>query len=173
MSNLLAQLPGFIGLFFLVLSFQQNNRNRILIWILAGQLFFILHFVMIGAWTGVGMNIVGISRTIVFRFREERRWADLPFWPWLYPVLFMLAGVIAWEAWYSLLPSVAMSVESVGLWMKRPSRIRFINLFPHPLWFTYNVIKGSYPGMITEILVLASILVAIWRYDIRKKPEVG
>ena len=171
MPQFLIQLIGFIGLLFLGLSFQQNNRNRILVFILIGQIIFILHFALLGAWTAAGVNSVGAIRTLLFRFRDERSWAGKSFWPWVFIFLFGMVGWASWDGWLSLLPVVAMSIETVGLWMRNTSRIRLINLFPHPLWFTYNLVKGSWAGVATEVFIFLSILVAIIRFDILKREK--
>ena len=168
MSNFLIQLIGFIGLLFLVLSFQQNNRNKILILILIGQIIFLIHFIFLEAWTAVAMNSVGAIRTLVFQYKGRKNWAGKSFWPITFIMGFIVFGFLAWESWYSILPIIAMSIETVGLWMRNPKTIRFINLFPHPPWFTYNLIVGSWPGIVTEILIFTSILIGIWRFDMRK-----
>ncbi len=167
MNNLIIQLIGFIGLVFLVLSFQQNNRNKILVLILTGQLIFLAHFILIGAWTAVAMNTVGALRTLIFQYKETKRWAERYFWPFIFILGFILSGLLAWQEWYSVLPIIAMSIETVGLWMNKPKAIRFINLFPHPLWFTYNLIMMSWAGITVEVMIFISILIAIYRYDIK------
>ena len=132
-----------------------------------GQMIFLAHFILLGAWTAVGMNLVGMIRTLLFRLREQRKWADQPVWPVIFVLLFWLAGLLAHESWLGILPVIAMTIETIGLWMKNPRKLRLINLFPHPFWFTYNLIKGSWPGVLCEIFVLFSILVAIFRYDLK------
>lgn len=138
-----------------------------------GQSVFLIHFVLLGAWTGVGMNLVGMARTLVFRLREEKKWANWRFWPPVFILLFILAGLFAGESWLGILPVVAMSIETTGLWLKNLKKLRFINLFPHPFWFTYNIIKGSWAGVVCEIFVLSSIIVAIVRYDLKSNCSVG
>ena len=169
MDNWIIQVIGFIGMGFLVLSFQQNNRNKILIFILIGQLIFLVHFIMLGAWTAVAMNSVGAVRTLIFQYKEQKQWAAKSYWPILFIAGFIGFGTLSWQGWYSILPITAMSIETVGLWMKNPKTIRFINLFPHPPWFTYNFLMGSWPGVIAELLMFGSILVGIWRFDVRSK----
>jgi hypothetical protein len=168
-ANWIVQLIGFIGLTFIVLSFQQKTRNRILITMVIGQLVFLVQFAWLGAWTGFAINIVGSLRTFFFLFREQKKWADHKIWLAVFILLFWLASVVTWEGWISMLPAIAMTIESIGLWMKKTSVIRFINLFPHPFWFTYNLIINSWAGTLTEIFVFLSVVVAIIRYD-RKKP---
>jgi len=132
-----------------------------------GQVIFLVHFILLGAWTAAGMNVVGMARTLVFRFREEKSWANWRFWPVVFISLFISAGLIARESWVGILPVVAMSIETTGLWMKNLKVLRFINLFPHPFWFTYNLIRGSWAGVVCEIFVLSSVIIAILRYDVR------
>ncbi|MFA5814636.1 MAG: YgjV family protein [Bacteroidales bacterium] len=167
MSSILIQVIGFLGLLFFILSFQQKNRNRILQLMVFGQVIFLFHFVLLGAWTAAGMNVAGIARTLVFRFREKKKWANWRFWPVIFIILFVTAGLFARESWIGILPVVAMSIETTGLWMKNLKILRIINLFPHPFWFTYNLIKGSWAGVVCEIFVLSSIIVAIIRYDVK------
>jgi hypothetical protein len=169
MAPILVQIIGFVGLSFFVLSFQQKNRNRILVLMLFGQAIFLLHFVLLAAWTAAGMNVIGMVRTLIFRFRDEQRWADWKFWPFVFVLLFILAGLMANESWIGILPVGAMSVETIGLWKRNLKTLRFINLFPHPFWFIYNLVKGSWAGVVCEIFVLSSIIIAIFRYDRREK----
>jgi hypothetical protein len=173
-SPLIIQIIGFFGLIFFVISFQQKSRNMILITMLFGQWIFLFHYILLGAWTAAGMNVVGLGRTLVFRYRDERQWASWKYWPAVFIGLFILAGVTAGESWLGILPVAAMCIETTGLWMRNVKVLRIINLFPHPFWFTYNLIKGSVPGVVCEIFVVTSILTAIYRYDIipaRKKSK--
>lgn len=173
MSSLFIQIIGFIGLLFFVLSFQQKSRNRILLLMVFGQAIFLFHYIFLGAWTAVGMNLVGMARTVVFQYKEKKDWAGHVIWLPVFILLFAAAGLFAGESWLGVLPVLAMSIETTGLWMKNLRVLRIINLFPHPFWFTYNLIKGSWAGMICEIFVLASIIVAIIRYDILSKQRIG
>lgn len=166
MSSTLIQIIGFIGLLSLVLSFQQKSRKNILILMALGQVIFLLHFILLGAWTAAGMNVVGTIRTLVFRSREEKAWAAWKGWPVVFIILFIIAGLWARESWLGVLPVIAMVTETTGLWLKNLKRLRIINLFPHPFWFAYNYIKGSWAGVVCEIFVFSSIIVAIIRYDI-------
>lgn len=171
MSPAIIQSIGFLGLIVLVLSYQQKNRTRILGLMLMGQLAFTAHFILLGAWTAVGMNIVGIVRSIVFLLSEKRKWANWRYWPVVFIVLFLAAGLMARESWLGALPVLAMVVETTGLWLKNLKKLRMISLFPHPFWVVYNMIKGSWAGVITEVFVFSSILIAIVRYDILKRSK--
>ena len=169
MNNFIIQGIGFFALLFIILSFQNNKRYSILFFLWIAQVLFAIHFGFLGAWTAVAMNGIGAARTYIFNLRNTKKWADNKLWIYSFLISFWISGAIVWEDYYSLLAIIAMTIETVGLWMRNPTQIRVINLFPLPLWFLYNLMVNSYAGMVTEILILFSIFLAIIRYDILKK----
>jgi hypothetical protein len=62
-----------------------------------------------------------------------------------------------------------MMGESWSLWSKAESRIRLIMLTPRPFWITYDIIIGSIAGLSSEVFILGSLLIGIYRFDIMRK----
>src|SRR3989338_4435143 len=172
MIQLIAQGIGFLALLFVLLSFQKNKRYLILLFMLVAQILFTIHFGLLGAWTGAAMNGIAGLRTYIFNQRETKTCSNNQFWLYLFVVLFWVFGIVTWNGYYSILPILAMTIDSSAVWNKKTQYIRLLMLIPRPLWFLYNYTVVSYAGMITEIFVLFSILVGIIRFDIlatRKK----
>ena len=167
-NQIIAQSIGFIALVFIVLSFQKNKRSRILLFLIFAQISFVVHFGFLGAWTAVAMNAISATRTYIFNQKESKSWANNRIWFYLFLALFWIAGILVWEGYYSLFPILAMTAETIGLWMEKTKHIRILSLIPRPLWFTYNFIVGSYAGMITEVFVFSSIIIGIFRFDVSK-----
>ena len=165
-NNLVAQGVGMFALVFAVLSFQNNKRNLILLFLGTAQVIFILHFALLGVWTAAAMNIVGSTRTFFFIFKGRKKWMDGNFVMYVFICLFLIAGALSWQNWLSILPVAAMIVETIGLWQKNTRRIRFIVFIPHPVWLVYNFIHGSYPGVLTEVFIVTSLIIGIIRFDI-------
>jgi hypothetical protein len=177
-SNFLVQGIGMVGLIFAIISFQNNKRLLILLFLGVAQMCFIAHFALLGVWTAAAMNIVGSTRTFFFIFRGKKKWMDSDLVMYTFVLLFFLAGILSWQNWLSLLPILAMVIETIGVWQKDPRKIRFIVIIPRPLWITFNAIYHSYPGVLTEFFVITSLVTGIVRFDIlpwvRKKrnPEI-
>lgn len=159
MNPYIIQSIGFLALFFVVVSFQRNNRSEILSLIVVAQFLFALHFGLLQAYTAMGVNIIAAFRGIVFIKRKEKIWL------YVFIFLFIISGYYTWEGYRSVLPVSAMIIETIGFWIKEPSKIRFVSLFPRPFWLSYNVLVFSIPGIICELFVLSSLLVGIFRYD--------
>lgn len=163
-SALVAQLIGFVALLFALSVFQANKRgNMIKLHIVAATLYAI-HFFMLGAFTGSIMNLLGGTRNFLFYKIKQRTW--------LLPGVFMLAYVIAcmltWEGLVSLLPMFGMIAGTLAFWQQEAKMVRYFALISFPLWFAYSYIVGSYPGMITEVILFTSNLIGMYRFDRHK-----
>jgi len=165
---IIAQIIGFIGLAFIVGSWQSKKRPLLLTLLLTGHLLFAAHYTLLAAWTGVGMNIVGAARAYVYHQRHHK-WAQHTYWISVFILLFCVAGFFGWEGVRSLLPVAGMTLECVVLWSKSTKTIRLGILASIPLWFIYNYLVQSFAGMLTGILVLISVSVGIYRYDVKHK----
>ncbi|MBE7024885.1 MAG: YgjV family protein [Ruminococcaceae bacterium] len=161
----IAQGIGMIALLIAILSFQQNTQKRIVTFQMVSSVFFCVHFCMLGAVLGGVLNGIGIFRAAIFRQRDKA-WASNKLWFVLFCILCIAAGLFFWEGPISLFPILSMILTTVAFWIKNARAVRFVTMPSSPLWMVYNWINHSYPGFFTEVCVLSSILVAIFRYDI-------
>lgn len=166
MDQWMIQGVGYLALFIVVLSFQNNNRVKLLLLMLTAALLFTAHYALLGAWTGSLMNLIGASMMFVSYKKETAAWAQHSLWPYLFIALFALAGVFTADDWTGFLPVLAQIFGTIAVWQSNARAIRFFMLIPRPLWFSYNLIVGSYAGMLTEVLVSTSVVVGIVRFDI-------
>lgn len=169
MNQIIIQGIGYIALLFIILSFQKNKRVNILLFMLAGLVLFVVHYCLLRAWTGAIMNLIEAGVVFVAYKKEEKAWAKSKLWPYIFVLLYLVAGVITSKNPIEFLPVIAQIFGSIAVWQTNPRAIRFIMLVPRPLWFVYNLVVGSYAGMTAEILILASVIVGIIRFDILGK----
>ena len=168
--ELAAQIVGFCGTAGLFISYQQNTKNRILLFQIIGITMFTLHFFLLSAWSGCMMNLLGIGRALLYAYTEQKGLHVR----WLCPLLcavFTAAAVLTWESAFSLLPTAAMLLSTLAYEQKQPRRFRRL-MFPcSPLWMVYNIHSGSVTGVVTEAFAMLSLGVAMWRYDRAPKSE--
>ena len=174
MSNILIQGVGFGGAALNFLSFQQNKRSRIIGFQIFAALLFITHYILLGfsegsdAFTGAALNFIGLSRSIVF-INNDKKWAKSSFWLIFFIIVSVIAGILTWKSLYSFLPPMAMILTTISYWMKDETKIRLITFPSSPCWLVFNVITHSTAGVVTECIVMSSLVIAIIRYDILKK----
>ncbi len=171
MNPILIQGIGFLALIFVILSFQKKERVTLLLVMFVGLLLFVLHYSLLGAWTGALMNLIEAGVVFVSFKKETALWAKKSFWPYLFIVAYVLTGALTLKSVPDIFPIIAQIFGAIAVWQKNPRTIRFIILVPRPLWFGYNLIVGSYAGMVTEIVILLSVFVSIVRFDILHQAE--
>jgi hypothetical protein len=93
-------------------------------------------------------------------------------WLVVFVIISLVASAVTWVEWYSILPAAAMILTTISYWLKSETKIRLVTFPSSPCWLVYNIIVGSVAGIVTECVVMASLIVAIVRYDILKKEKV-
>ncbi len=171
-KGIVAQIIGFVAMTLIVLSFQQKSRKGILIMQLVAEIFWVLHFGLIGAYTGMALNMLGVVRCYVYANRETKKWANSEAIPYIFFALSIVVGILSWKNMYSLLPMAAVCITSFVLWSNKAHIIRYFSYPGCICWLIFNMVSGSYAGIATEVFNLSSITVGIIRFDIgKKKPE--
>ncbi len=138
---------------------------------LVGLVLFVIHYCLLNAWTGALMNLVEAGVVFVSYKKETASWAKRKFWPYVFILLYIIAGMFTAKSTIDFLPIIAQVFGALAVWQTNPKTIRFLMLIPRPLWFTYNFVVGSYAGMTAEILILASVLIGILRFDILRQKK--
>jgi hypothetical protein len=164
-----AQAVGFVAMALLVSSFQMKTRRGILKVQLVSECFWVLHYFLLGAYTGMALNVVAAARCYVYGQRETKKWADKNFVPVVFFIFAVFTCAFTWSGPVSLLPTASICLNSFVLWSKKPRFIRFFSAPGCACWLVFNYLSGSYAGVLTEILDLVSIAAAILRYDVLKR----
>lgn len=162
-GDIVIQVLGFIGISAGLVSFHMKRRGGILVFQILCCIFFAVQLILLGAYSGAVINIIGIFRGIIYSMRGKYGWTSSRAVPISMIALFIITGVTTSliEGPLALLPAGAMTVQSIAQFMKDERRIRIISLFGSPLWIVYHVTAGSLGGWLGEIFMMISIAIAI------------
>lgn len=169
MRYFIAQGIGLIGMILVFAAFQKNDKRKILWAQASAGAIFALHFLLLGALTGMGMNLLEIARNVIFAREYSKR--RQTFLTALFVVLFLILSVVTWISPMSLFPAFAMSLSTVAFSLRKPRYMRLCSLPVSLLWLIYNAISFSIAGIVTEAVSILSIVIAILRVDVFKKSK--
>jgi hypothetical protein len=128
-------------------------RWKMLIAYIGNNLGFVLHYALLGHWTAVAMNGVMSVQTVVAMMLVRQpglRWAHYA----LMPVL-ALASVVTWEGLPSFLAATATTLSTIGRMQTSETVLRVFLLASTPFWAGHDLIVGSVPGLIADVLSMA------------------
>lgn len=170
MIKIVAEVIGIIGIICSILSFQCEQRKRVMLFQVMASFMFTTQLFLVGAVTGACMDLINFVRSLFFSI--DREWAKSKWWLVLFMAILICAGIVTWKDAYSILPIIGSLLSTVALWMKTSKNIRLISLFSGPCWLVYNIVNGAYSAAVNELIAMTSIVIGMLRYDVRKKDAV-
>ena len=168
--KIIAQVLGFMGAAFVVVGMQQKKYKQIFMCKIANQFLGGVHYLLLGGYTGMMTNLASCVTSCIYYFRVKNGKSTLLF-QIIFATMFVILGVLSWHGAISILVIIAKVISSVAMGNKNPRVIRILNLISGPCWLVYNIYVGSIAGMISDSLMITSVLIAIIRLDIFPKKE--
>lgn len=167
-SFILIQLLGLIPSIIAFTSLQTNNRKRILILQIGCNIIWGFHYGLLGAFTAVMTNIVGLLRAVLC-YHNDKKWAKSKLWVALLMVLYVVSTIFTWDGWYCALPCFSMMLTTIALWTHNMKTTRLLFVLNSPPLLVYNILTGSYSCAFIEVCAFISFIIAVYRFDIRKQ----
>ena len=172
MSNILIQAIGLIGTVLFFLSFQcKSNKNLFRVQFLS-YLFYTVHLILLGAITGGISYIINTFRSFFLGSKIE--FARSKKMCVIICIMQLIALAITWSGWISLLPVAANIAATVGGYTHNARKIRIVGMFVNsPLWIIYDIIVGSWAGILDEVVSEISMIISIIRYGWKNLGEIS
>ena len=168
--KIIANIIGVVAVALFMSSYQLKTQKRILIWNSIARVLFVIQYLMLFAYEGAVLDIVSIFSLIVAQKR------DAPFIKKHFKLVFIatnlllvISGLLFYRNIFSLLPLFGILLHTGALWLKNEKHIRIVSLIGSPFWLTYNILNCAYGSAVGDFLTISSIIIAIFRYDIKKK----
>ncbi len=170
MFDVFVQAIGFIGIALNIWAVQYNKHWQVILLKTLGSLMFVIQYLLLGAFTGAAMDVIGIIRNVTF-ILLVRKGKSTTVGIVIFSIVTVALGVLSWEGYISILAIFAKTVTTVAYGIKNARVIRMCNIPSSSCWLVYNFISFSLAGVFNEIFVLSSIAVAEFRY-IRKNKKL-
>lgn len=174
MFEILIQGIGFLGIAASIISFQCKNHKGIIAFRTLNEFLFAIQYFLLGAYTGMAMNIIGCIRNIIFAemVKAKKKTTVMCF---IFSVVFLLFTALTWSGLKSILIGFAKVVSTFAYGNKNTTVIRWLILLTCCCWLIYNISVNSLAGALCEAFTICSIIVGIIRIDIlhKNKKERG
>lgn len=118
--NIIVQVIGYVGLIFSVIAFQCKEHNKVMCFKTANELIFAFQYVLLGAYTGCAMNLVGSTRNLIFahRVKHEKSTFALQI---LFSIAFIVFGIFTWQGPISIMIIAAKIGTTIAYGIKKHS----------------------------------------------------
>lgn len=159
--SLFVQFFAILFLIFFTLSYHAKTRRNILLIQLLGVLSLTLHFFLLHAWTGFAVQVVHVFSVILFLFKDKRKFLKSNFVLFSFFVVYFVFTLITWEGYFSFFAFLGISSGTLARWQNKPNSIRTILIFTSIFWIIYDLSVKSYGGIISETVLLISVIISL------------
>ena len=162
-----ALIVGLAAVFFFLLSYQFPKRRAIITCNVISRVLYILQYLLLFAFEGAAMDVSAIPSSVLAA-RKHTPFVQKYKWGILLGVnaFVIVIGFLVWQDWLSWVPVVGVLLETNALWLSREKYIRIFSLAALPFWLFYNLRCGAYGAALGNVLVIGSIVSAMYRYDV-------
>lgn len=161
--SIMIQCVGFLGTILFFISFQcKNNRNLFRVQFFS-YLLYTIHLILLGAITGGISYILNTLRSFCLGGKNEfaKSWKMC----FIICSLQLIALAITWSGFISILPVFANIAATISGYTHNGKKIRIVGMFINsPLWIAYNIIVGSWAGILDELASELSMVISVKRY---------
>ena len=162
-NYLLIQAIGLGGTFLFFVSFQcKSNKNLFRVQFVS-YLCYTIHLLLLGAVTGGISYILNTLRSFCLGSKSEKlksKWMGGAIC-----ILQLAAMAFTWSGWISVLPVAANIAATIAGYTYNARKIRIAGMFINsPLWIIYDIIVGSWAGILDEVVSELSMIISIVRY---------
>ena len=148
------------------LAFQMKTQRSLIAVQTVTSTVFTVSYLLIGAMSGMAMNLVATFRNGAYAYRNSRGGGKVI--PIIFVSIMAIVGILAWEAWYSVFIFFGLVVNSAAMASNDPQFIRYSILITSPVVIVYNVIVLSVGGIVYESVAIVSSIIGIIRFRNKK-----
>lgn len=160
----LAIILGFVG--------YQCKRRKTITWMQAAiDTCFGVQYFLLGAYTGTFMDVIGVIRNVTMASLSEDKKKRTIF-TGVFVALLVASCLFTWAGPVSLLAMAGKTCSTVSFGVTNPKILRLLTVPSCVLWIIYDILCGSYTGIVYESIKLCSVLIALVRYDRRRKEQI-
>jgi hypothetical protein len=160
-ANPLACVAGLFGMFCLAIFPLFHARSAMLSVYIGNNLAFVMHYGLLHDWTAAAMNcLMAVQTLVAIRIAEEPRYR------WIYYVLMASLAVmvaVTWQGLPSVFAGMAAAFSTFGRMQSRELPLRLLLLMAMPCWLVHDIIVGSMPGFIADLLSIGTGLYMLYQ----------
>lgn len=163
MIDTLAQLLGWLAAIFGFITYQCKTQKQVLAFQSAASLCLCVSYLLVGAYSGLLLNIVCLIRNFVFAAKHKHIFS-YKWWPTVFAVIMGFLGALSWQGPVSLLVIIALVLYTLFLGADNVRNLRKCILLTSSLVLLYNLYYRIWGAVLFEFVSILSAVIALIRF---------
>ena len=169
LEYVLSQVCVVIGMIIIGASSYVKNKKLILYFSLINSVVFGVHYLLLGAYTGMILNIVGIVRGLWYYYTENSSFRSRIIALVVIILCNLILGIFSFNYWIDIAAIAAGIAYSYAIWQKSICYYRWSAILETIAWILYNVYLMSIFAIMSQSILLVVVTIGLVKYYIDKR----
>lgn len=171
-NYILSQVAVAIAVIFMAVSYQAKDKKWVLIFCLLSCVFYMMEYLLIGAYGGLVANMVGFIRTIWLYFDEQYNLKDRFVILITISLCLVVCTLVTYTGWWDISICASALLFNFSVWQKDIKIYRWLAVVVSVLYIIYNVAVHTIMGTVFEVVLMAFEIIGIVRLYVKPKQKV-
>lgn len=162
--NILAQVFGLIGLIFVVIAYQKNDKLSFLKFCNLQFCFTILESLLLLAYTSVFKIGSGIFRNLVVAHYLKTNKKMPKIWNLIFILMVVVPSMFFINSWVAYLPIFSSIVSTLVTCQNNFKLLKCGGIVVEIISMTHSLFIGAYVGFIRQSIILIAIIIGLIKY---------
>lgn len=167
--EIIAQILSLLGLICYVISLQKNNRKTILQLHVVAYILYATQYFLLNSLGAAFMDIAALSSSLLFYYDNKNKRETPLYMLMLFIILIGVTGIFTVKDLNSSIPIIMSIIFIYSIWQNDISLLRTVSLIKSCAYIVFNLVIGAYVGAAGNVIIIISSIIAIIRFDIKKK----
>jgi hypothetical protein len=168
---IIAQVIGFVGFIITLIAYHRKTKEAIFKNMIVANTMDILHYLLLGAYTGCLTKVIALIRNIIIVFKEKKKFLQSYFVLVLFILIYVFAGIFTYTDIWSIFPIFAAVIYMIAVWNGDELTVKKTAFACYFLWLIYNIFVYSIAGIVSNIVSIISTFIAIRNASFKEKTE--
>ena len=170
MNNMfiISQIFALLGMICNIIAMQINNKKKILVCYTSAGIFYGIQYIFLNAISGAIISFTQSIESVINNNIESKN-KKIPLWLVIFYLLIVaIIGKYSYKSVIDFLPIIGGIIYVILITLKKEKNIRFASLIMSIVWLIYGLLYKSIFGVISNIILIVSTIIGIYRYDIKR-----
>lgn len=163
---IIAQIIGIVAIAFSFVTYQMKSNRGVMVMLSLATTLFCIHYSILGATTGLVLNVVGIIRNICYCFKDKKILSS-KIVPVILAAVMAVLSIFTWEGYHSVFFVVGITLNTLAMGYFTSQGLRKSILLTSTLILIYDALIPGSPsisGMLNETIAITSSIIGIFRF---------
>ena len=160
---IIANIIGLIAFVIATLAYHHKTKKMIFVTSTVADVLKLIHYIVLNAYSGMTTKVIAIIRNLAIIKQDKYKILKSKWILLIFVIAYIVLGVVTYNGIISICSVLAAFAYTTVSWNGNETRVRQVVILSETLWFIYNIYVKSYALALSNIVMIISAIIALYR----------